>query len=1244
MKLNIQKPRNFINPLLSRKSVDENTFIAFKTNIEEYKHKLDEQLKTKQTEPNIVTNALKPFVDSFGYQGEPYSQKGQISIDLAIMQGITPTVLIEAKMPNSNDMITEGDLNKKSFHQAVLYFMNERVKNNKTLFHIIITDFNNWFIFDAKDFDRLFWNNSRIRKLHEALITQALLGDRTEDFYSDLAKELPNLKKDLFEPELIDCAHFNIRLKSNEKELTAIYKLLSADCLLKAFNPNDANSLNKEFYNELLYILGLEETKENGKKIIGRAKKPQSGTLYENISNKLGQYQKNNDFESVIKLIIIWINRILFLKLLESQIVKWSGTQKFLSPKTLDQYDQLETLFFDVLAKPIKSRSVREYDHVPYLNSSLFEIHPDERAGITIATMADNIEIDYYAKTVVKDESNHRKTGKISALPYLLSFLDAYDFANDSDEELTNTHKTLISASVLGLIFEKINGYKDGSFYTPSFITMYMAHETIEKTVIEKFNQIKGWQCKTLTDVINKDYELVEANNIINGIKICDPAVGSGHFLVSALNELLRIKSDLGVLVDSDGKRIKDYALSVENDELIIMSDEGEQFEYKKGSAEKTRIQKTLFKEKQILIENCLFGVDINPNSVNICRLRLWVELLKNAYYQENGELDTLPNIDINIKCGNSLISRFGLTGDLKSKTIKAEIQDYKAKVKQYKENVGSKQDVLQAINAIKTKFQVDLKASHKSTVEFQKYLREFVREYDYDGLNKELSFIAFNLNLPRATVGLFESAIDEKAKVKKLEEIVTAYNKVKEIESGKIYQNAFEWRFEFPEVLNEHGEFVGFDVVIGNPPYIKEDKNKSAFDGLHEKRCYQGKTDIWHLFTDQALDILKQNGLVSFIAKNQWMESISASKMRKAIYEKSEIKSIIDFGTNMVFDEAGQQTMIFLLQKNTSNLSHDINYKKYISKLNNIEIAKLIDTSLENEHLKMIQKTICKQYDELANLTFSNVDNEALLLKIEALRNFEFNEAVEIAQGIIGGPDEAFIIDEKVLCQFNDSEKKFIKMLHTSTERWCTPNSKEYIFYISAKNFSGKTIDDFPNIKNTFHPYEEILKKAKIEYKSPKKPYFYLHRERDEKFFVGGERLVFAARTIGRNFSLSTEPFYGSRNLFFIKSERVSLKFILGILNSKLMSFYMHQRLKHTGELLQIDKNQFMRIPFYLPSEAIQKAFVEKVNEIIQSKRNGIHVDGLEAQLDDMVHELYQLTPEEIAIITSDQVIMPIS
>ena len=207
-----------------------------------------------------------------------------------------------------------------------------------------------------------------------------------------------------------------------------------------------------------------------------------------------------------------------------------------------------------------------------------------------------------------------------------------------------------------------------------------MCRETIRKAVIQKFNETKDWNCKDIDSLYDKIEDRQEANNIINSLKICDPAVGSGHFLVSALNEMIAIKNDLKVLQDRDGKRLKEYHFEVVNDELIVTDEDGELFEYNPTNKESQRIQETLFHEKQTIIENCLFGVDINPNSVKICRLRLWIELLKNAYYKNENELETLPNIDINIKCGNSLISRFELDADLKKalKSSKWTIDSYR--------------------------------------------------------------------------------------------------------------------------------------------------------------------------------------------------------------------------------------------------------------------------------------------------------------------------------------------------------------------------------------------------------------------------------------------------------------------------------------------------------------------------------------------------------------------------------------
>jgi adenine-specific DNA-methyltransferase len=183
--------------------------------------------------------------------------------------------------------------------------------------------------------------------------------------------------------------------------------------------------------------------------------------------------------------------------------------------------------------------------------------------------------------------------------------------------------------------------------------------------------------------------------------------------LVSALNEMIAVKNDLKILQDREGKRLKEYQVEVVNDELIVTDEEGELFEYNPTNKESQRIQETLFHEKQTIIENCLFGVDINSNSVKICRLRLWIELLKNAYYKNATELETLPNIDINIKCGNSLVSRFAIDADLKQalKKSKWTIDSYRLAVDTYRnaESKEQKREMERLIADIKSDFRSEI-------------------------------------------------------------------------------------------------------------------------------------------------------------------------------------------------------------------------------------------------------------------------------------------------------------------------------------------------------------------------------------------------------------------------------------------------------------------------------------------------------------------------------------------------------
>src|SRR5674476_1236353 len=266
---------------------------------------------------------------------------------------------------------------------------------------------------------------------------------------------------------------------------------------------------------------------------------------------------------------------------------------------------------------------------------------------------------------------------------------------------------------------------------------MYMCHETIRRSVVQKFNDVKGWQCETISDVYNKIENIKEADRIINSLRICDPAVGSGHFLVSALNEIIAIKSELKILTDREGKKLKEYTIEVINDELIITDEQSKLFAYNPKSKESQRVQEALFQEKQKIIENCLFGVDINPNSVKICRLRLWIELLKNAYYKEETnykELETLPNIDINIKCGNSLLSRFSLDADLSKalKSIKYDITAYRGFVNDYKncKDRDTKRGLQKIIDSIKGDLRTNISQSNPKKRRLDKLLGELYHRF----------------------------------------------------------------------------------------------------------------------------------------------------------------------------------------------------------------------------------------------------------------------------------------------------------------------------------------------------------------------------------------------------------------------------------------------------------------------------------------------------------------------------------
>jgi adenine-specific DNA-methyltransferase len=1126
--------------------------------------------------------------------------------DLVIHTGndnkTTVGVIIEAKRPtNKGDWFTADKPNSKALQELVLYYLRERIEcNNIDIKYLIATNINEWYIIESSYFKKLFYDNKEFVKNYKEWRDGKKDGIDTGVFYKDIAKPFIDKLQDE-----IPCIYFNLsedesNLRNKEagdnKKLIALLKILSPYNLLKVPFANDSNELDNKFYSELLHIIGLSEYKEGSKKLINRKKKGErnEGSLLENTIIQLenhdqisrldrpsqyGETYNDRLYNIALELVITWVNRILFLKLLEAQLINYHKDQKtysFLSKEKISNFTDLDNLFFQILAKKIDKRNnelQKVFEKVPYLNSSLFESTELERKTLFINGLDDRLHLPIIGTSVLKNSDNKTFKGSMPSLDYLFNFLEAYDFSSEGVKEIQEDNKTLINASVLGLIFEKINGYKDGSFFTPGFITMYMCKETIRHSVVQKFNEVNGWECKDYLDLYNKIEDKIDANKIINSLKICDPAVGSGHFLVSALNEIIAIKSDLKVLMDKDNRILRDYDIEVINDELIITDDNSNIFEYKPLNKESQRVQETLFHEKQVIIENCLFGVDINPNSVKICRLRLWIELLKNAYYKQDiNELETLPNIDINIKLGNSLISRFALNSDLKqSLKNKDRIKEYKASINQY-QNALDKDDKLRMedlIQKIKNEFSVAI--GSKDIANIQKLESKFYTEYERDRL--------FEVELNKS-----QKLALEKRKKEAEEEIKLLKDKIEEIKNHKIYDNAFEWRFEFPEVLNDEGDFLGFDVVIGNPPYkLIQPNNTTLYEISHYKSFYKFadfKIDLFHLFYQLGIKLLRDKAILNYITPSSILNNVYSENLRNYLIHSNEILTIA-VTESKVFEDADVHTGIFQLRKNsTISIDHEVNLT-----------TNLIGVLNKKEEYRRLRQV---EFNSLPGKVWNLlIDESNISLVSKISNNPKLHTIAKINRGLITGDREKYFAPNK------DTLKHTEILSGSDINRYFFNSPSEYVLFERPKSAGGCWDKEVH-----FAPFKVCIRQ------------------------IGSSPTA----------TLIQNPFAVTGNVFTITNSNLKiLKSILGLINSKCIKYYwklMFSDFKTTFP--QVTIFSLDQIPVPSLDNILWNQINGLVDEILIRKEDNHNYDttALEKQIDALVYELYRLTREEIGII----------
>ncbi|WP_033742775.1 type IIG restriction enzyme/methyltransferase [Helicobacter pylori] len=1231
-----------------------------KETIENFEKEINSLLENapRQDDEEFQKNEINKFLkNTYGYDCNTRKK-----VDSAIRVDGEVQVLIEVKALNKKTEFPKNRENplSKAFCQMVLYFLEEIEKEkNNSLKHTIICNAHEFFLFDCKDL--LFLNDDkRIKKFYKNWAKNEGTDSSKPKFYEDLEQYL---QKD-FQGEL-RYTHFNLS-SYDPKELPLIYQVLSHEVLLKQRKTLDANTLNKDFYEELLYILGLEEQNEKGKILIKPSRTQNS------LSYALKEKYKNLDDEEVMALLIAWNNRILFLRLLESLLISFKHFENpFLTTENFKTFNALNTLFFEVLAKKNSERlkEIKEdkiLEKIPYLNSSLFDKTPLELKGHEIKLL-DNKKLEIYKNSVLKKDNP--KQEPLPLLEYFFAFLRLYDFTTtpkDIKDNQNNSESCLINPSVLGLVFEKLNGYKEGSFYTPSFITSYMCKESITPIVLDKFNQTYKIECENLKELKNylksyKEDKRKEYLQLLLTLRICDPAVGSGHFLVSALNEMVLIAFKLGLIAS-----LHRYDLKLENDEIIIhYTPTGEIFNYTKPHSENDphhQIQKELFNLKKDIIENCLFGVDINPNSCEITKLRLWIELLKYSYYifeegKNTNALETLPNIDINIKCANSLISRFNLNDDLKKiPNIKQKIQEYKDLVAQYKDPNPlyplNKQDLINKIQDLKNTFSLTLK-DPKTKAELEKAIEKHIKKYNDFALDDKSLLDGLNYFIPN----LFGTP---KLSPKEEEEAFASYGRIRALRkklddalSGGEYHNAFEWRFEFPEVLDDEGDFLGFDCIIGNPPYIRQEQIKDLKPLLQKQYqdFYNSTADIYTYFFALSYHLLKEKGFNAFITSNKYARAKYGAKLREWLLKKTTIVSYMELNALKVFESAAVDTSIMNFIKQTPPKESGFNYYK--------PTPNDKDDLKSTPYLSMKQNALSTESFIFANATLLDLRD-----KIESVGTPLKDWDIQIYRGILTGCNEAFIIPtekrDEILKNCDDTQKDERGM--SERER-----TKELIKPI----LRGKDIKRYSYewahlwVINTHNGYTSNLKSKIPPIDIEKTPAIKAHLDAhldtiatrcdqgDTPYHLRNcayledfekEKIVYPCIMAKEPcFVYEEKGFYAPAPANIITGDKIEITYITALLNSKCIYFAMRKFYMGGGIEGELKTNNLEKIPIPKITEKNQE-LADKITDgakqilALKEKDPKANTQQLEKEIDALVYQLYHLTDEEIKIIENGQ------
>ena len=808
----------------------------------------------------------------------------------------------------------------------------------------------------------------------------------------------------------------------------------------------------------------------------------------------------------------------------------------------------LTKLFFDTLNKERDDDNFElpngKHVKIPYLNGGLFEKENETYALVTFPPQLFN---------------------------ELFKFFGRYNFTiyEDSPEEQT----VAVDPEMLGHIFENLlEDNKDkGAFYTPKEIVHYMTQESLIEYLHTHLPNLKREELeyfikeKDFADFVALRENLLEINNLLTKVKICDPAIGSGAFPMGLLQEIFMLKE-------------------------LIHAQEG----FGIVSAAKL---------KESIIQNSIYGVDIEKGAVDIARLRFWLSLVV-----DEEKPKALPNLDYKIMQGNSLLESYGGI-DLSKNAFLNE-----TKVKIFNKDLFTEPEAEFSFDSDK-KIDIEklIKKYFSAKEPFEKLeLHKKIDSYVIEYIDKSLEFYENKLmieistyedRIKRKTDGLNdeqkETAIP---KFKETKEIAKRKEQLKNRSAARKELLSFEktnerpyflWHLFFMDVF-ENG---GFDIVIGNPPYVDSEtmtKSNEEFRMILKEK-YLSATGNWDLFIpfiEHGINLSKKNGNLAYIIPNKLIGAKYANDLRNLLLN-CNINEIRDYSRLNVFKEVNVYPITLLLNK-----------KEKKNEVVQMTIMKTIDFPLFLNSISskyFYANTFWDKYffsKEIVNVTLKLSSFPALSSNVDNL----FGAATV---------SEAYEI-KKILKDKNETNLSYKKFINTGTiDRYVSLWGTKPTQYIKAQYLNP------------------VLSKNNIGRINHKR----LVQANSKKIIIAG-----MSSEIEAFFDIDSEYLAGKSTSIIIDDEN-KLLFLLGILNSKLITFFVnisYHSLKMSGGYLNISLNILNNLPIPYPYQEANRflKFEKIVKKIISDKKTNKDTTALEQQIDNMVYKLYELTYEEVLIV----------